>query len=266
MDKQYYSVKMRASKDDKHLSGAERIVQKEEIEKTINQLYKRGFFKNPDDISIKVEKIKSEIIHIPKTLKIKDLNFENYKTANEKAVELISKETGIDREIVEYYVSLIHTGASPNKENMRGAMIVDTEGKRIELDKNRGVRTVFVDYEDRENILKQLFNKDYTERTADALALTTKNLNHPQMIAEYCISDEQDYTTGYVSVKDTYYRFSPLKEKGNTKGGRIYFVKKEINLIDFYNYLQKTPVLIKEVDFEWGNFENSWRNFIRKDI
>ncbi len=250
MDKQYFSIKMRASKNGKHLSGAERIIKKEGIEKTINDLYKRGFLKNPDELSIKVEKITSRIVKIPKTLKVQNLNFENYNLANKKAVNLIAETTGINKEIVKYYVNLIHTGASPDKENMRGAMIVDTEGNRIELDRNRGIRTVFVDFENRKAVLKKLFNKNYTERTADAVALTTKNLYYPDMIAEYCISDEPDYTTGYVSVKGIYYRFIPLKKEGNPKGGRIYFVKKEINLNDFYNYLQKIPVLIKDVDVE----------------
>jgi 6-carboxyhexanoate--CoA ligase len=250
MDNEFFSIKMRASKDDKHLSGAERIVKKVDIERTINELYKRGSLKNPDNISIKIEKIDSEIVFIEKTLKIKDLEFENFQHANEKAVFLISKETGIKKEIVNYYVNLIHTGASLYKQNMRGAMIVDTEGNRIEIDKNRGVRTVFVDYVNRKEILKKLFNKNYTERTADALALTTKNLNYKDMIAEYCISDEPDYTTGYVSIKGTYYRFSPLKKEGNNKGGRIYFVKKGIDLEDFYNYLQKIPILIKDVNLE----------------
>ncbi len=249
MDKKYFSIKMRASKDDIHLSGAERIVEEREVEEVINQMYKRGSLKNPDNLLIKVEKINTEIIYIPKTLKIQDVEFKNYKTANKKAVELISKSTRIDKEVVEHYINLVHTGASPNRQNMRGAMIVDTKGNRIEIDKDRGVRTVFVDYEDRKGALKKLFNKNYTERTADALALTTKNLNYPDMIAEYCISDEPDYITGYVSLENTYYRFVPLKEKGNPKGGRIYFVKSGINLKGFYEYLQKIPVLIKEVDF-----------------
>ncbi len=249
MGKEYFSIKMRASKDGKHLSGAERIVAGKDIEKTLAELSRRGIYKNPDELSLKVEKINSDIIYIPKTLKIKDLKFKDYRYANEKAVEIISDITCLDKRIVEEYIDLIHSGASENRENMRGAMIVDTDGNRIELDKNRGVRTVLVDYENRAEVVNALLNNGYTERTADALALTTKNMNYPDVIAEYCISDEADYVVGYVSLKEIYYRFEPLKKEGNPKGGRIYFVKKSINLEDFYSYLQKVPVIIKDVNF-----------------
>ncbi len=250
MDKKYFSIKMRASRNDTHLSGAERIVKEKEIKKVLDQLYKRGFKKNPDNLTIKIEEIKKEIKFIQKTLKIENLKFKNQKTANEKAIDLISNHTGIKRDIVKFYIDLIHNGASPDRENMRGAMIVNTDGERIEFDKYRGIRTVLVDYENREKAVEKFLKNGYTERTADALALTTKNLNYPDMIAEYCISDEADYTTGYVSIGNIYYRFIPLKEKGNKKGGRIYFVKNSISLKDFYDYLQKEPVLIKDVNFE----------------
>ena len=95
-----------------------------------------------------------------------------------------------------------------------------------------------------------MIKKGFTKRTADAIALTTKNLHHPDIIAEYCISDEPDYLTGYVSTKEFYYRLTPLKEKGNPKGGRIYFVKENTDIKNLYEYLTETPVLIEELDFD----------------
>jgi 6-carboxyhexanoate-CoA ligase len=77
--------------------------------------------------------------------------------------------------------------------------------------------------------------------------LSTKNLNHPNIIAEYCISDQPDYTTGYVAVNNTYYRINPLKEYSNPKGGRIYFVKDDADIEELYKYLQEESFLIKEV-------------------
>ncbi|WP_457642499.1 6-carboxyhexanoate--CoA ligase [Persephonella sp.] len=242
-----YSIKIRASKEGKHLSGGERIVREKEIERVITQLYKKVSRKNPDEINLKVEKIKEKPVIVKKALKIKNLNFSNYKDANEKALEILEKTTCIDRKKLEDLIKSIHSGASPDGENMRGAMIVNQNGERIELDRYRGIRTTTVDFMDRKKVLKKLIEKNYTERTLDALALTTKNMMYPEMIAEYCISDEADYITGYVSTKDIYYRITPLKQKGNPKGGRIYFVKNCTDLEDFYRFLQEKPVLIEDL-------------------
>ncbi len=243
-----YSVKARASLKGRHLSGAERIVRESEIENVLEEIYKRVRRKNPDSVNIKIERIEEEPLLIEKTLKIKDLHFSNYTEANKKAVEILKRETGIPERILWKRIEEVHTGAAPNKENMRGAMIVNEKGERVELDSYRGIRTTTVDFLDRRKALEKLLEKGYTERTLDALALTKKNLLYLYIIAEYCISDEPDYTAGYVSTKKYYYRFSPLKEFGNPKGGRIYFVKNGINLQKLYDFLQKKPVLIKDVD------------------
>ncbi len=248
MKEKLYSIKARASFKGKHLSGAERIVKESEIETVLEEIYKKVRRKNPDSINIKVENIKEEPFLVDKTLPLKNLSFSNYMEANEKAVEILHIETGISKNILWKLIEEVHTGAAPNKENMRGAMIVNQRGERIELDRYRGIRTTTVDFLDRKKVLEKLLKNGYTERTLDALALTTKNLIYPDMIAEYCISDEADYTVGYVSTKNFYYRFSPLKEKGNTKGGRIYFVKNSIDIQKFYNFLQKKPVLIRDVN------------------
>lgn len=54
----YYSIKLRASRDGKHLSGGERIVLKDKIEEAVNQLYRKAEPKDPDEINIKIESIK----------------------------------------------------------------------------------------------------------------------------------------------------------------------------------------------------------------
>ena len=243
----YYSIKMRASLDDKHISGGERITTEENIQKVVSQLLKRP--KNFDLINIKIEKI-NDIKFIEKSLDVKTINVKNHKEGNEIALKLL-EEAKIDREIAKKYIDLVHTGANPDKENMRGAMIITKSGKRVEKDSYRGVRTTNVDFLNREKVKKLLLEKNYTERTLDALALATKNLNHPNIIAEYCISDQPDYITGYVAIKNTYYRITPLKEHSNPKGGRIYFVKDDADIEELYKYLQEESFLIKGV----GNLE-----------
>ena len=244
----FFSIKLRASLNGKHVSGAERIVLEEKIKQTLSDLYSRVASKEYDDINIKIQSVRQEPIIVEKTLPIEELQFDNHIEANQKAIQLLGKITGLPEDKLNQLIKSIHSGAAPDGSNMRGAMIVNLNGDRIEKDSFRGVRTTDVDFIDREKAVKKLLQKGYTERTADALALTTKNMLHPDIVAEYCISDEPDYLTGYVATKEKYYRFTPLKEKGNTKGGRIYFVKNQVDIDSLYKFLQETPVLIKDVE------------------
>ncbi|NPA57723.1 MAG: 6-carboxyhexanoate--CoA ligase [Aquificae bacterium] len=242
-----FSIKARASAKGKHLSGAERIVPEDRLETTLEGIYRKVSRKGFDLINIKVELLEEEPLTVEKSLPIREFRFDSVEKANEKAVEIIKKATGLDGERINRLIEKIHTGASPDGGNMRGAMIVDQTGNRIELDAVRGVRTSAVDFVDREGVVEKLLKEGFTERTADALCIATKNLLSPYILAEYCISDEEDYTTGYVATTEGYYRFLPLKEKGNKHGGRIYFVKERTDLKELYRFLEKKPVLIKDV-------------------
>ena len=242
-----FSIKARSSREDLHISGAERIVNRENLENTICKILKKVNRENADFISIKVEKLKKEPIILEKSLQIREIKFKDYREANRFAIKKLSEITGINIEKLKEIVNLIHSGASPNGENMRGAMIVNQNGERVELDSFRGVRTTTVDFINRDKLLEKLLKSGYTERTLDALALSTKNLYNENILAEYCISDDKNYTTGYIAYKDTYLRISPLKEQGNNKGGRIYFVKNNTDIKKLYDYLENFPILIKDI-------------------
>ncbi|NPA52533.1 MAG: 6-carboxyhexanoate--CoA ligase [Aquificae bacterium] len=242
----YFSVKMRASLGQEHTSGHERIVEKSHIEDVIFEFYKRGSRKEFDLLNIKVEKIKQPIKMIKKSLKIKDLKFPTFIEANEFAIDLLFRYLKIPKEVLESLIGQVHSGAG-DKKNMRGAMIVNLKGERIEKDRQRGIRTSMVDFVNRDKALSVLKGKGFTDRTLDALAVSTKNLSYKGFLAEYCISDEADYITGYVSVDGTYFRLTPLKNFGNSFGGRIYFVEDGLDLDKLYDYLQSKPILIKNV-------------------
>lgn len=243
-----YSIKVRTSLEGKHISGAERITTKENIPSVVENLLKRQNRRNFDFSNVKIEKITKKPIIIEKSLKIKTFEFKNYKKAVDFALKLLEEKTNIDIQTAKKYINLLYEGASPDKSNMRGAMIVNEKGERLEKDKFRGVRTVLVDFVNREFITQKLLEKGYTERTVDALALATKNLNYKNLIAEFCISDDEDYTTGYIAINGEYIRLKPLKPYGLNKGGRIYFVKNETNIDELYDYLENTPVLIEDID------------------
>ena len=243
-----YSIKVRTSLNEKHISGAERIVSKDKIPEVVKKLLERQQHKEFDFSNIKIEKLSQKPIILKKSLKIETFEFKDFKGAINFALDLISKQTNIPLEIAKNHIELLYKGSSPDGNNMRGAMIVNEKGKRLEKDKFRGVRTVLVDFIDRDKITGKLIKKGYTERTVDALALATKNLNFDGFIAEFCISDDEDYTTGYLAIDGKYIRLKPLKPYGLDKGGRVYFVKSDTNIDELYNYLENIPILIEDVD------------------
>ena len=71
-----------------------------------------------------------------------------------------------------------------------------------------------------------------------------------QRLQELCWSDDPNYLTGYISNETTYNRISIMKDKGNTIGGRIFFVDTNLldddyTLDDLIDYLEKQVVLIE---------------------
>ncbi len=235
------SIRMRAELQGKHVSGAERIVREGELEEVINELIKRP--KVYDFINIIIEEVKDyEVVEC--NLPISSFTFRTVKEAREFAIKKLL-ENGIREEIAQKAVSLLSKGANPKGGNMRGAILMDIEtGERLEPDQERGIRTVRFDWEDRKEITNKLLKRGYSLRTVDALALACKNL-YCGVIAELCWSDDPDYVTGYIaSKKSGYIRISPLKDKGNPLGGRVYFIEKR-NLDRVVKCLEKKVLIFK---------------------
>ncbi len=215
---------MRASLRGKHVSGAERIVRKEEIERTVKELLNRP--REYDNLQITVEELESvrfEEFRLP----VYTYEFRSVEEAREFALRILVG-TGIPEEVVRKGLYLLVRGPAPGGGVMRGAVLLGIQtGKRMEPDPYRGVRTVRFDWEEREKVRRILLGKGYTERTLDALALAFKNVLCG-VVAELCWSDDPNYLTGYVSSPKTgYVRIKPLKEPGSPVGGRIYFVREE---------------------------------------
>ena len=232
-----YSIKMRASKNGKHISGAERIVDKDEIEETVKEIVRRALTHEngmPDFINVKIEEIKENIEYI-NHLPIITIHCKDKEEAREKAKEILKNE-GIPDNIIDYAFKIIDKGG------MRGAAILNLKGERLEPDKERGVRVKNIDTtkELKEKILKENLG---TERTVDAIAIASKVI-HLGVVAELCTSDNKSYTTGYVATKNGYFRITNLKKEGDS-GGRVFFVKDDVNIEDLINKLENKPFIIK---------------------
>ena len=235
---------MRASFKGAHVSGAERIVTYEEIPATFLELLRRPK-ERYDEMVITLERIDQPVI-LERSLPISLYNFQSVEKAKKFALQCLI-DSGIRPGIAEKGIGLLEKGPSPEGGNMRGAVLLDVEtGERLEPDQFRGIRTVRVDWENRSKIADYLPRTSLTERSLDAIVIATKNI-YCGVIAEVCWSDDPYYTTGYVASKVLgYVRIDPLKEKGNPKGGRVYFISAE-RLEKIKECLEKKPVLVRSL-------------------
>lgn len=245
-----YSVKMRSSKEDDHISGAESIIQEQDLEEAVSLLLKRALSHSKgkaDFINIKVEEIKEEELEFIKPLTVTTVGVKNHIEGLE-AVKFMLDKLGINEEKSHSIVDLLRT-----IPNMRGAILLDINTmERLEPDKQRGIRATYMDFEGSE--LNHL-TKDtkYNSHFIEALALASKVMNCQQIIGEVCYSDDPNYTAGYVaSKKYGYVRFSHLKELGDEKGGRIFLYNSSSDdLQNCIDYIENSKVVIKDdIKFE----------------
>lgn len=249
-----YSIRMRASKGDRHLSGAERIVSRDRINSTVGELLVRAMNRgcDPKAITVNIESLGTEKPMTMKALDLVTVNVFDWGDGR-TAARRILMTTGVSEQAVEAAMLALDRGAAPSRENMRGGMIMDAEtGERLEPDQERGVRASRFDWSDDagvsiEKALKQIGLTHF--RTREALALATKVAHGPGVIAELCWSDEPDYTAGYVaSLHIGYVRFPFLKQQGKDRGGRAFFVQSgNFDKDGLLQYLQNEAVLIGQI-------------------
>jgi 6-carboxyhexanoate--CoA ligase len=263
--KNLWSIRMRASKEVKslkskienkktkikeiHISGAEGLYRKSEIPEIIEQYIERALTHprgKADKIIITIEDIKEK----PKTIcALPVATVKNTRLVEgKKLVRQLLQSSGISKIAIDMAFELIKRGG------MRGAAIITAEkGKRLEPDRERGIRV------SRLGITKTAFKglssklSKYginTESVQEALILASKVSSCKQVVAEICVSDDPNYTTGYVASKGFgYVRIPHIKNKGSKNGGRAFFVKEGINARDIIEYLERRPVIIGKVSF-----------------
>ena len=237
-----YSVRMRAAqggpheKGGHHISGAERIVKLEEVGVIAQSLADRALHHSKgtaDFINITVDLIPSnEIIYID-CLEVEEHRAKTIAEAHQLAIELLQGP-----EITEVAIQNAITLLKELDSSIRGAMLVDaTTGKRID-EGNRGVRVSHMDSFDSE----ALGDNDHMR---EALVLASKVQSAEGIVGELCWSDDPDYTVGYVACNGTYHRIPNMKELGSAIGGRVFFVRSDIDRDSIIEYLEKTPVLVQ---------------------
>lgn len=249
-----WNIRMRASRliesenheiKELHISGAEGIYDENNINRAINQYLKRAISHSrgrPDKIVLTVENIRQNPIKIP-FLAITTLACISPEQAKELIIERL-RSLGIAVNAFEFALNIISSHAS-----MRGAALIKMKsGVSSDLDTERGVRVsrLGIDKETAGRLSSMLARLNInTTRVKEALTLASKVANHKDIIAEICISDNPDYTTGYIASKEFgYIRIPNIKNHGDVRGGRIFFIREDANVSELIKYLEKTPVIV----------------------
>lgn len=246
-----FSVKMRSAKGGphekggRHISGAERILDENDVEKAVVAMLRRARNHErgkADFISIKVEEIKAEQVIFQPLIPVRSCLVENLTQGHALAKEKL-RSMGVSSLAVEKgFATLLGI-----QDSIRGAMLIDAlTGERLDTFGNRGVRVTKMDCACSFEYEEKLAQRGLTgEHIREALVLASKVASAPGMVAELCWSDDPDYITGYVaSATEGYMRIPIMKKMGSNVGGRVFFVQHGCAIEALCAYLQEQTVLI----------------------
>ncbi|HBR22823.1 MAG TPA: 6-carboxyhexanoate--CoA ligase [Nitrospiraceae bacterium] len=231
-----------------HISGAEGIYEKSEIQKICEKYIKRALTHprgKPDEIVITIEKIRQK----PKTISLLPVITLDCNSP-EKAKKIITQKLeslGISKKAIDNGFVVLNS-----KKTMRGAsLILLKSGARVEPDKERGVRVsrMGIEKSTEKNLSEKLsgakISTTLLRRVKEALVLASKAASWPDVIAEACISDDPDYTTGYIASKEFgYLRMPNIKKVKEMHGGRVFFIRETADIAGLISYLERKPVII----------------------
>jgi 6-carboxyhexanoate--CoA ligase len=255
MEEQLYSLRMRASRDGSHLSGAERLAPSADLDSLAAAMVRRAL-EHPrgraDTIHLSIETVAPGRVRLAQLADLRTFAVADFHQGRRAARELLS-EAGIAPESVSLAMNAIAGGAAPDGRSMRGAMLIDARtGQRLEPDHFRGIRVSRMDLtREAEQLLRQgLRNLGLdNQHVREALVLAGKVSLAPEVLAELCWSDDPDYTAGYVATaQGGYVRFPHLKPAGEERGGRAFFVAADrIDVASLVTFLEQEAVLFDRI-------------------
>lgn len=247
-NRKLFTIKMRASASERHISGAEGIFFRDKIQTVVSDYIQRAFEHargKPDEINIKIEVLNDEPI------RIHSLDVITVSNSSEEDARKIIKKTllslGVSEIALEGALNIVY-----EENRLRGSAVVTIDSStRLEPDKERGIRvkSIGITVEANNELSKKLDRFNLNNHTVrEALVLASKVASHEDVVAELCISDDPDYTTGYIaSSKTGYIRIPCIKEEGSNAGGRVFFIQRDVSIGKLFDYFEKTPVMIDTV-------------------
>ncbi len=249
------SLRMRAEKGQRHISGAERLLSAEEVEQAALQMLQRAL-EHPrgraEKIHLTIEAVCPGEVSRAKLLDLQNNRVTDWSAGRDVAVQLLAA-AGVARAVSVEAINRLSQGAAPDGNSMRGAMLINVEtGERLESDQYRGVRASRMDLTAQARLeLQQALERVglNNSHVVEAMILATKVVLAPGAVAELCWSDDPDYQAGYVASRGLgYQRISLLKPLGEERGGRVFFVRcPGQSLTDLQVWLEKKPLLIDRI-------------------
>ncbi len=244
--KKLFSVRMRAEKKGRHISGAEGIFTLDRIPEVLEDYSGKALSHTngtPSRMSFVVEPLPRRPTLVP-SLPVFTLETANTPDAREVAGEILSG-IGVSTRAIEAAFKVFAKGG------MRGAAILDPlTGNRLEPDKKRGVRASMLGITGaaEKKLISQIEARGLQgTRLFEALILASKVAAAPGILAELCTSDNGNYMTGYLSTPLHGYLRLPNLKKKTDRGGRVFFVSRAERIESLIEYLEETPVLVGKI-------------------
>jgi 6-carboxyhexanoate--CoA ligase len=249
-----YSVRMHATRNGAHLSGAERLASPENIDEIALSFLRRALCHprgTADALRLTMEGIETGSVRGGRLPDVTTCKVANWQEGRETARSFLL-EAGVLCAAADAAFAALAAGAAPAGGNMRGAMLVDAQsGRRLEPDPNRGVRASRMDMTQGacERLQIELSRRSLNNlHVREALVLAGKVAAAPGVVAELCWSDDPDYTAGYVcTALHGYVRFPHLKPLGEEIGGRAFFLHPQCDTAETIAFLEKAVILFDEI-------------------
>ena len=231
-----------------HISGAEGLYPKVQIRAIVQEYITRAWKHpkgKPDSIVITIDKMQQKPRPVT-ALPVTTLQCNSARQASSLVRKMLSA-SGISADAINSAFTLVR-----RKDAMRGAaLVMAPSGRRVDPDRRRGIRASRLGIgKTAERQLSAALKKQAidTQTVREAIILASKVASCAGVVAELCISDDPDYTTGYVASKTLgYVRVPHIKKTGNRCGGRVFFLSDAACLSSVLSYLEKTPVIIARV-------------------
>lgn len=253
-----FSVRMRASAGDEHISGVETIVACDEAGETsetnavsaevasaAESMVRRALEHsrgNPDDVTVTLERL-SRTPHRVEALPVETLDVDDADEGRRVARELLSRAGVTDDALTRGFDVLRSETAE-----RRAALVDAADRSRLDPNPARGVRATHIGTSDAGrgalNAVITAQGVESPETVREAVVLATTIANAPGTQAELCWSDDPDYDAGCVATSEAYYRFPALKPDDVTEGGRAIFVAPGEPVDEAVEYLKNQPVLV----------------------
>ena len=231
-----------------HISGAEGMYGDDDVKRIVREYIGRATGHSrgrPDRIDITIERV-VERPRLIRALPVKTLICGTPRTAGKHIGKMLTA-AGVSWRAVNKGMGIVF-----GDDTMRGAAIIDAgSGKRVEPDKSRGVRAsrLGISRSAAVSLGRALRRQGiHTATVVEAIVLASKVASCPYVLAELCVSDDPDYTTGYVATRKLgYVRIPHIKRKGEKTGGRVFFVEDGTSMDALTEYLEKKPVLVNRI-------------------